>query len=884
MLLFSRLRVGAKLALLAGIPILGILLLSALVVRDVQQRAQAAAGLGSLEDLARLSERILVVIDELQWERAIVAQDAGRGEPSSAVTKQRQARTDSALAALYAFLAQRDEASLPAKLRQDLAEARERLRELPAVRVRAQQPRFDLLEFLGFFAKTNDALIRTSAALTQLSEDKQLTLSIGGLVSVMQVIERNAREHALLNYVLAKREFPPGSFRYLITLITEQDVYGESQRTWASEEEFARLKAGLGGPRAQEIAAMRRTVIESTEDTPPVDPKLWSDAQSANMQALVQMEHEMAGAVQVVVAAKMASTRRAVRFAGGLVAAVVAASLLIGLGVARSLTRSVRVLSLAAEGVHKNNDFSIRAQKTSSDELGLLTDAFNGMLAGIQQREGELDGYRKNLESLVEARTRELVQRNGEMRLVLDNIDQGLATIDPAGKLLAECSRSFEQAFGTPGTGAPFFDFLASHDRELSFSFQAAFEQLMSDVLPMELALDQMPKQLVRAGRHYALAFKPVLQSGRLAGVLLVTRDETQELQTRRMEAEQRERVRIFERMMRDAEGVRESVLEAERLISQVQGVTGASDLEGMRALHTLKGVAAVSDVVSVAQAAHALEQALLSGLPERVSAEREQLLARWSAFSAFVRPIIGSESVQRVDLTPDELEQLISSVRAGAPHESLLRTLTRLSWQPIAQRLERLAEQLVRVAQRLGKPEPKVAIEATELRIPPDALRAFWSTLPHVVRNIVDHGLESEEERKRAGKPPENRVELRAWLDQGRLHLQISDDGRGIDWQRLAEKARQHGLSTASREALAEALFADGVSTAEAVSETSGRGIGMSAVRAACLALGGSIRVESEPGRGTTLHFELPFSDADEQVDSRSWPVRGHSSAAGLS
>ena len=883
MLLFSRLRVGAKLALLAGIPILGILLLSLLVVRDVQQRAQAAAGLGSLEDLARLSDRILEVIDQLQWERAIVSRDAGRGGLVSAEAKEHEHKTDVALAALQAFLAERDEASLPTKLRQDLAGARQQLRTLPAVRARALDPQFDLLEFLGFFAEANDSLIRASAALTQLSDDKQLLVSIGGLVSAMQVIERNSREHALLSYVLAKQEFPPGSFRYLITLITEQEVYTDSLRTWASEEEFARQMVALRGPFAQQIAAMRRTAIETTEDTPQVDPQQWSDAQNGNMQALVRMEHEMAGAVQAVVSAKVASVQRAVRIAVGLVAAVVVASVLIGLGVARSLTRSVRVLAAAAVAVQKDNDFAIRAEKTSSDELGVLTDAFNQMLAGIEQREQELGGYRKNLESLVEARTSQLVRRNDEMRLVLDNIDQGLATIDPEGKLLGECSRNFEQAFGAPGPGTPFFEFLAPGDRDLCSQMQCAYEQLIADVLPIELALDQMPTQLVREGRHYALAFKPVLQDGRLSGVLLVTRDETLELENRRLEAEQRERVRIFERVMRDPEGLRELMLEAERLVAQVRGLTAASDLEGMRALHTLKGVAAVSDINSVAQAAHALEHALLNE-PERVAPERAQLLERWAEFSAFVQPVLGSESVQRVDMTAEQLAEIISSVRAGASHESLLQVLQHLSWQPVAQRLERLGEQLVGVARRFGKPEPRVIVDARDLRLPPDTLRTFWSSLPHLARNVVDHALQSAEERMLQGKPVENCVRLRAWREGGRLKLEIGDDGRGIDWQRLAQKARQGGLASETREALVEALFADGVSTAEFVSETSGRGIGMSAVRAACVALGGTIAVESEPGRGTLFRFEFPLLELDAQADSGSWPVLRRSTAAGAS
>ena len=102
--------------------------------------------------------------------------------------------------------------------------------------------------------------------------------------------------------------------------------------------------------------------------------------------------------------------------------------------------------------------------------------------------------------------------------------------------------------------------------------------------------------------------------------------------------------------------------------------------------------------------------------------------------------------------------------------------------------------------------------------------------------------------------------------------------------WERVAEKARQHGLPSAGRAALVEALFADGVSTAETVSETSGRGLGMSAVRSVCASLGGAIQLESEPGRGTRLRFELPFEDADVAYDSRSWPALRRSTAAGLS
>jgi two-component system, chemotaxis family, sensor kinase CheA len=858
MLLFNRLKVGSKLLLLAGVPVLGILALSALVILDVRERAHAAAGLGSIEDLAQLTEKMLHVIDELQWERAEVTYHAGTGSVRGSEVQWREQRTDAALRELSTFLKQRDEDNLPAKLRQDLKAAHQQLTSLSEFRSAPQREEFELLAYLEFFAHANDSLIRATAALTQLSEDKELLLSIGGLVSAMQVIERNAREHALLNYVFGKQEFPPGTFRYMVTLLTEQEVYTESLRTWANEEEFTRLRQALKGPMVEKILGMRQIALETTEGALEVDANVWFETQSANMEALTRMERDMVGALRVVVSKKMAATRQAVRVAMGLVLGVVVISLYLGWAIRRSLTRSVRGLSSVAKAVHENHDFTIRATKTSGDELGLLTDAFNGMLAGIQGRDRELETHRQNLEALVEARTRQLSERNDEMKLVLDNIDQGLAMIDRDGKLLGESSRTFRQAFGTPAPGTPFYTVLAKDDDKKSFELEAGYEQLIADVLPVELALDQLPRSLVREGRHYAISFTPVMHGRDLAGALLVTRDVTEELLTRRSELEQRERVQVFERVMRDRAGFQEFVEEADRLVEGLRAGTYTDEVERMRALHTLKGVTAVFDVSSVSEAAHEVEQASFQRESVLEAAALQRLFATWEAFRALVAPVLDEEG-SIVNVSPEELADLIEDVRAQAPHAALLRTLVSFTDEPVAQRLRRIEDQLKRVARRLGKPEPVVTIDAGPLRVSAKGLREFWASLSHVVRNIVDHGLESEPERVKQGKPAKNRVALRAWSDTRAFTIEIADDGPGIDWALLAVKAKERGLPTRTRAELTEAIFADGVSTAGAVSQTSGRGVGMSAVRETCVALAARISVESERGKGTRFRFVFP-------------------------
>jgi two-component system chemotaxis sensor kinase CheA len=127
------------------------------------------------------------------------------------------------------------------------------------------------------------------------------------------------------------------------------------------------------------------------------------------------------------------------------------------------------------------------------------------------------------------------------------------------------------------------------------------------------------------------------------------------------------------------------------------------------------------------------------------------------------------------------------------------------------------------------------------------------------VVRNAVDHGIESIEERTRAGKPSAGTLSLTTRLEGGELIIQIDDDGRGIDWPSITRRAQELGLPHQTQEDLVEALFRDGLSTRGEVNEYSGRGVGMGVVREACRVHGGKIRVESEPGRGTRVEFRFP-------------------------
>jgi two-component system chemotaxis sensor kinase CheA len=145
--------------------------------------------------------------------------------------------------------------------------------------------------------------------------------------------------------------------------------------------------------------------------------------------------------------------------------------------------------------------------------------------------------------------------------------------------------------------------------------------------------------------------------------------------------------------------------------------------------------------------------------------------------------------------------------------------------------------------------------------------LEAVKDPLTHLVRNAVDHGIEASADRVAAGKAPKGVLGLRAYHASGQVVVEVADDGRGIDPEKIGAKAVQKGLRTADQVAamgqadLLQLLFLPGFSTAEVVSNVSGRGVGMDVVRTKIEAIGGAVEVDSVVGRGTTWRLRIPLT-----------------------
>jgi two-component system chemotaxis sensor kinase CheA len=664
--------------------------------------------------------------------------------------------------------------------------------------------------------------------------------------------------------VFASTQFPPGSYKTLVTVATEQSIYENAFRSNAADAIVREYDAAEASSDATAAIAMSAKALATTDEILDFDVREWFERESGRLARQYAIEDEILAAVASAASAKMEAARTSTRTSFALSSFVLLASALLAWTIGRGVIRTVIALSSAAALVRRTKDYSIRAPKTSADELGALTDAFNEMLSDIQGRDKELQVHRDNLESTVASRTAELVSRTAAMRLVLDNVDQGLATIRRDGKLDSERSAAFDRLFGRPVDGIGFAEHLGAADETLAQRLKIGWEQVVDAWLPIEVAIEQLPQHIVCEGTHVTLGYRPIQRDGLLDGVLLVASDVTAEHAAREGQERQREYIATFERITRDRDGFVEFFTEIARLLKRL--ADGSADpIERMRIAHTIKGNAAQWGVSSVAKIAHELESKLVAG-DGATEHDFQQLFDTWEAVRIRYTPLLGDEGV-RLTITSAEMDGVLSEIQARVPHDELLRRIERLRHEPTGTRFERMAADLHRLADRLNKPMPKVVVDANDVRLPASRFSPFWQATVHVLRNIMDHGIETAEERAAAGKPEAGTVTLRSVATGDQFRIEFSDDGRGIDWGKIASKALEAGLPAERHADLERALFAPGISTAAAVTDLSGRGVGLSSVEACCKALGGFATVTSELGKGTRFSFVFPRKPNENSI-----------------
>jgi two-component system, chemotaxis family, sensor kinase CheA len=222
-----------------------------------------------------------------------------------------------------------------------------------------------------------------------------------------------------------------------------------------------------------------------------------------------------------------------------------------------------------------------------------------------------------------------------------------------------------------------------------------------------------------------------------------------------------------------------------------------------------------------------------------------------------------GGSADPRLSSGLDQMDRVVGELKRRA---LALRTT------PLLRVMENLPRVAREVALRTGK-QVHVTLGGAELELDRPILDRLYDPLVHLVRNAVDHGLENPEARLAAGKPDSGRLRIEAVREKDAIRIDVADDGAGLNLDGLRAKAVAAGLlhrdlaDDLPPEKIAELAFHPGLSTAKEVSDISGRGVGMDAVRATIESLGGSITLETRPGHGTTAVLRVPIAAAVQRV-----------------
>jgi two-component system, chemotaxis family, sensor kinase CheA len=206
--------------------------------------------------------------------------------------------------------------------------------------------------------------------------------------------------------------------------------------------------------------------------------------------------------------------------------------------------------------------------------------------------------------------------------------------------------------------------------------------------------------------------------------------------------------------------------------------------------------------------------------------------------------------TAQRLNLITTELQEGVMKTRM----------------QPIRNIWDKFPRVVRDLAMECGK-QVQIAMEGEETELDRTIIEAIKDPLTHLIRNAVDHGIESPQVRRVNGKPAAGRLLLRAFHEGGQVNIEISDDGAGLNLERIAQKAIDKELVSTEQAArmsdreIAQLVFAPGFSTATEVSNVSGRGVGMDVVKTNIEKVGGTVDIQSQVGQGTTIKIKIPLT-----------------------
>ena len=581
---------------------------------------------------------------------------------------------------------------------------------------------------------------------------------------------------------------------------------------------------------------------------------------------------------------------------GGATAAAILLLTVVGILLYRQITRPLTRMQAEMSEIAASQDFTRRVPVARMDEIGRSIVAFNDMIEKIEQS------------------SMELKQKTADIQAMLQNMQQGILTVVDDGLVHGEYSAYLEAMFETDDIAGR--DVMAlvfgetSLDADARSQVEAAIDACIGeDVINFSFNEHLLVNEVVKTmadgrAKTLDLSWSAITdESDTVMRLMLCVRDVTELRRLTAESTEQRRQLEVigeilavsqdkFHQFVESAKGF---IRENERIIGQHEHADESAVAELFRNMHTIKGNARTYGLRHLTSIVHEAEQRYdeLRRLGAGQGWDREASIAELARVKQAVEHYATISEVNlgrkgpggmaqrgqggrymvvdrsHIDASLDLVESVRGDDMAGlvAMRDAVRRTLRLLDTERFGEALAGPLESLPSLAHELGKLPPRVTIDDNGYRLRRHASATLRDVFTHLLRNSVDHGLEPADERTAAGKHEAGTIELEVGVDAAALQLTLSDDGRGLALAGIRAIAVERGWIAPNEpiddEAIAAFIFRAGFSTAKAVTEVSGRGVGMDAVKQ---------MLEREHGR-----IELRFTDDRRGADFRRFQTIVH-------
>lgn len=546
-------------------------------------------------------------------------------------------------------------------------------------------------------------------------------------------------------------------------------------------------------------------------------------------------------------------------------------AIIIAILTSNRISGPLRLLTSATQTVAAGN-FDVDLNIKSKDEIGALASNFTVMSDKIGQLLDELREYNEHLEDMVNQRTQELREALDLNQTMMNSVSQGFLMFDRELKVLPTYSKAAEIILEKDLKETTMLNVLKEQDKD--GNLQEFLGLVFEETFPFEDLIDEVPSKLhMHDDKYVELDYYPVRdEEEKLKFVVSIATDKTTELKYQRELEQQSAFVQMALKATNDRKRfvgfISNTKQSVEKIIETPDNYTGE---EIFRFVHTLKGNSGIYHMKQVHEICADFEEHIKACGENVWDEEGKSKEYITNLRDALYKVIVDTSSIVGVSpetlkkdlvVSPDRMEKRLEYLKNAGKEKEFHELDLLMNYALVNEEITGIESMIAEVAEKVGKPMPVLGFDGPEVYMRDEQWLVLSEQLVHLIRNSMDHGIESAEERVEAGKPEAGNINI-SWGElEDSFFLALKDDGRGINVDGLKKKLFSLDLvkeEEFDESKVGEYLFFDRVTTKDTVSDISGQGVGLASVKQIIEDMGGKIEVAYKAGMGTMFTISFP-------------------------